>query len=631
MKRLNQTEQDEHRRLGLCFNCDEKYSQGHNKDCKRLFLLDSLIEDDDDAPSEEPADAEAPVFSLHAVAGVPSNNTLLLCVALGAASLVALVDTGSSHNFIGEAAASRIGLPIQPRPRLTATVANGERVPCPGFLRQAAISIEGMAFHVDLYVMPLAGYDMVLGTQWMATLGRIAWDFAAGTMAFHQQGRDICWHSVESRSAPAAASITAARPARSGGATPSDATAATSPGDRPLLDDILTSFADVFAEPSGLPPQRGRAHSIHLLPGAAPVAVRPYRYPVAHKDELERQCAAMMEQGLVRRSTSAFSSPVLLVKKADGSWRFCVDYRALNAITVKDAYPIPVVDELLDELHGAKFFTKLDLRSGYHQVRMHPDDIDKTAFRTHDGLYEFLVMPFGLCNAPATFQALMNDILRVFLHRFVLVFFDDILIYSATWADHLRHLRAVLLVLRQHRLFVKRSKCAFGVLSIAYLGHIISAAGVAMDPSKVQAVLDWPQPRSARAVRGFLGLAGYYRKFVHDYGTIAAPLTALTKKDGFSWSEEAAPAFQALKHAVTSAPVLALPDFAQPFVVECDASTYGFGAVLLQGQAPTGLLQPTSGASPPRPRRIRAGADRPRPRHSPLETVPLGAPVRGTH
>ena len=217
---------------------------------------------------------------------------------------------------------------------------------------------------------------------------------------------------------------------------------------------------------------------------------------------------------------------------------------------------------------------------------MRPDDIAKTAFRTHDGLYEFLVMPFGLCNAPATFQALMNDILRAFLRQFVLVFFDDIFIYSSTLADHLRHLRVVFLILRQHRLFVKRSKCAFGVDSISYLGHIIRASGVAMDPTKVQAVMDWPQPRSARGVRGFLGLAGYYRKFVHDYDIIVAPLTALTKKDGFSWTEEAAAAFLALKRTVTSAPVLALPDFDRPFVVECDASTYGFGAVLLQDKHP---------------------------------------------
>ena len=237
-------------------------------------------------------------------------------------------------------------------------------------------------------------------------------------------------------------------------------------------------------------------------------------------------------------------------------------------------------------------------------------------------------MPFGLCNAPATFLALMNDVLRPFLRRFVLVFFDDILIYSASWADHLRHLRAVLNMLRQHCLFVKRSKGAFGVDSVAYLGHIISAAGVAMDPAKVQAIHDWPQPRSARAVRGFLGLAGYYRKFVHGYGSIAAPLTALLKKEGFTWTEDATAAFQALKLAVTSAPVLALPDFSKQFIVECDASTHGFGAVLIQEQHPVAYFSRPV-ALRHRSRCLRAGTHRPRPRHPSLAPISVGTPFLG--
>jgi hypothetical protein len=270
------------------------------------------------------------------------------------------------------------------------------------------------------------------------------------------------------------------------------------------------------------------------------MAIRPNRYPQLQKDKLERQVAVMLAQGIIRISTSPFSAPVLLVRKTDVTWRFCIDYRALNARTSKDKFPIPVVDELLDELHGAPFFTKLNLRSGYHQVQMHPDDIVKTAFRTHHGHFEFLVMPFGLSNAPATFQTLMNDVLSSYLRRFVLVFLDDILIYSSSWAEDLQHVAIIFNELRAHHLHLKRSKCSFGTTSVAYLGHVISAEGVAMDADKVAA---WPTPQSPRALRGFLDLAGYYRKFIQEFSLIAALLTRLLRRDAFSWDAEAIEAF----------------------------------------------------------------------------------------
>jgi hypothetical protein len=311
----------------------------------------------------------------------------------------------------------------------------------------------------------------------------------------------------------------------------------------------------------------------------------------------------MLEQGIIRCSTSPFSAPVLLVKKHDNTWRFCVDYRALNEATVKDKFPIPVVEELLDELHGAKFFTKLDLQSGYHQVRVHPEDIVKTAFRTHHDHFEFLVMPFGLSNAPSTFQALMNSVLGPFLRKFVLVFFNDILIYSQTWTDHLKHIRAVLTVLRTNLLRVKRSKCMFASTSVSYLGHVISTARVSMDSAKVASVASWPQPRSARGLRGFLGLAGYYRKFINGFGAIVAPLTQLLKKNSFQWTEDATSAFVSLKKALSSAPVLHLPDFQQYFIVECDASGSGFGAVLHQGSGPIAFF-----SKPFAPRNLKVAA-----------------------
>ena len=254
----------------------------------------------------------------------------------------------------------------------------------------------------------------------------------------------------------------------------------------------------------------------------------------------------------------------------------------MNAATVPDHFPIPTTDELFDELGAARVFTKLDLRAGYHQIRMHLDDVFKTAFRTHDGHFEFLVMSFGLTNAPSTFQAAVNDIFHPLLRQFVIVFFDDILIYSPSLESHTTHLQEVLSILASHRFFIKLSKCTCCSSSVEYLGHMIEDGQLRADPSKIEAMVAWPIPSTIKQLRGFLGLTGYYRRFIAGYASIAAPLTELLKMDAFLWSQRAADSFEALKAAMTSAPVLRLPDISNTFFMETDASDFGVGAVLLQ-------------------------------------------------
>jgi len=256
----------------------------------------------------------------------------------------------------------------------------------------------------------------------------------------------------------------------------------------------------------------------------------------------------MLNSSLIQPSMRPFSSSTLLVKKKDRSWRFCTNYRALNATIVEDRFLIPTVDYMLDELYGASYFTKLDLRAGYHQVRVNPPNILKTTFHTHNGHYEYLIMSFGLCNALSTFQAIMNSIFHHHhLRKFILVFFDDILVSSLTWAKHLMHVKQTLAILKLQQFFVNASKCAFGQQKLEYLGHVVISQGVKVDESKIATMVAWPRPTNIFELRVFVGLTCYYRKFVKNYGIVARALTNLLIKGQFRWHEEVEVAFLALK------------------------------------------------------------------------------------
>jgi hypothetical protein len=354
---------------------------------------------------------------------------------------------------------------------------------------------------------------------------------------------------------------------------------------RDRLRAILAKHQAVFPDalPKGEPPERAVEHNIDLVEGAVPRSRPPFRLGPKEQDELEKQVADLVEQGFIRPSVSPWGAPVLFVPKKDGRWRMCIDYRALNKETVKDRYPIPRIDELLDRLGRAKFFTKLDLASGYHQIGVASGDIAKTAFRTNRGSYEFIVMPFGLTNAPATFQRLINSVFDREINDFVLVYLDDILIFSETLEDHWRHLDIALERLSQAKLYGRIQKCDFIKTEVEYLGFRISQDGISTDPEKVQAVVDWHTPTSVRDVRSFLGLASYYRRFIRNFSLIAKPLTDLTKNDTkWQWEEEQEKAFLQLKVAMVTAPVLKVPDFTKEFVVTTDASLVSAGAILQQ-------------------------------------------------
>ncbi|TIB06886.1 hypothetical protein E3P89_04152 [Wallemia ichthyophaga] len=351
------------------------------------------------------------------------------------------------------------------------------------------------------------------------------------------------------------------------------------------IENILEKYQDVFPSslPDGLPKKRGIEHQIDLKEDHIPPSRSPYRLSWEQNDELKKQLKELIEKQHIEPSISPYGAPVMFVKKADGSMRMCIDYRALNHITVKNKHPLPLIDEQIDQLAGAKFFSKIDLRSGYHQVRINARDIEKTAFNTKYGHFQFKVMPFGLCNAPGTFQYLMQDIFKDELDQYVAVYIDDILIFSKTYEEHLKHLDAVLMKLKKNGLYGKLSKCEFAMKQVEFLGYVIDQHGVQPRDDKVKVVLQWPKLNSVPEIQSFMGFVQYYRKFIEGLSQISLPLTELTKKNKkFTWGEEQQRSFDLLKEKLASAPVLKIPTRTGRFIVTTDASGSAVGAVLEQ-------------------------------------------------
>nr|ADX31265.1 unknown [Triticum aestivum] len=593
------------RARGLCFKCGERWGQGHQcGPTVQLHVVEELLEllqADQGVPVVPDPDSDEDVLmciSKGATTGQTTPRTVRLLGQIGGQEMLILVDSGSSHSFLSDTVVARLQLPIQAMSTVAVKIADGGTLSCSGVVPECRWKTQGHEFVTDLRVLALGCYDMIVGMDWLESCGPMWIDWSAKQLIFNHGGQQIQLAGVQTQLRQVQPISSAQLCALEEANAVAHIICLHAVGDDVVVEHIpvevqavLQEYSVVFEKPTDLPPHRAWDHAIPIIPGAKPVNIRPYRYTPEQKTEIELQVKEMLKAGLIVPSTSPFSSPVLLVKKKDMTWRLCVDYRHLNAITLKSTYPLPVIDELLDELAGSCWFSKMDLRAGYHQIRLREEDEPKTAFTTHQGHFQFRVLPYGVTGGPATFQGGMNTVLGPLLRHGVCVFMDDILTHSATLEGHVELLRQVLSILAQHGLKVKMSKCSFAQRKIDFLGHTISKEGVTTDESKIATVRDWPRPGSVRELRGFLGLAGYYRKFVRNFGVISRPLTDMLKKGTlFIWTPLAETAFAELKQALIQAPVLALPDFNKKFVVETDASAKGVGAVLMQDFHPLAYL-----------------------------------------
>ncbi|GBG76449.1 hypothetical protein CBR_g22197 [Chara braunii] len=530
------------------------------------------------------------------------NNAPLMYVRIqvGQASCSAFLDSGVCRNFMSQAFLQRAGLGAQVRRKANPTVIKLAD-------RKTQQLLECYIEAVPVYFAPHAcepvtfdildtDFDIILGMPWLASVDH--------TVNFHQRTLSV----RDAFGAEVGCTIPLPHPsircqvvtAKSFRATCADeqpeeiglyflrtvAVADSSPMDLssdPRVVRLLDEFVDIFESPTSVMPDRPISHEIILEAGAVPPKGCIYRMSEEELDVLRAQLDDLLAKGWIRPSSSPYAVPVLFIQKTNKDLRLCIDYRKLNAQTVKNAGPLPRIDDLLERLGGAKYFSKLDLKLGYHQISIWSNDRYKFTFKTRDEHFEWVVMPFGLTNTPTTFQAAMTNEFHAMLERFVLVYLDDILIYSRTLEDHLGHLRRVLEMLRHAKYKANRDKCKFIRQELEHLGHFVTPEGISSLSDKIQAIQEWPEPRNVTDVRSFLGLAGYYQRSIKGYSKIAAHLTKLQCEDRpFDFAEEARESFLALKVALLSAEVLRIYDPLLPTRVTTDASGYGIGVVLEQ-------------------------------------------------
>nr|CAH66139.1 H0616A11.3 [Oryza sativa] len=539
----------------ICFNCGDP---GHYADkCPKPRRVKNAS-----APNN--SNVPAPKARVNHVAAAEAQNApdvVLGTFPVNSIPATVLFDSGATHSFLSKSFASKHGMEVVSLGRPLLVNTPGNQVFSTRYCPSVTIEIEEVPFPSSLILLESKDLDVILGMDWLSR---------------HRGVIDCANRKVTlTNSNGETVSFFASSPKSLGGVLNQVALQ-----EIPIVQD----YPDVFPEDlPGMPPKRDIEFRIDLVPGTNPIHKRPYRMAANELAEVKKQVDDLLQKGYIRPSTSPWGAPVIFVEKKDHTQRMCVDYRALNEVTIKNKYPLPRIDDLFDQLEGATVFSKIDLRSGYHQLRIREEDIPKTAFTTRYGLFECTVMSFGLTNAPAFFMNLMNKVFMEYLDKFVVVFIDDILIYSKTKEEHEEHLRLALEKLREHQLYAKFSKCEFWLSEVKFLGHVISSGGVAEDPSNVESVLSWKQPKTVSEVRSFLGLAGYYRRFIENFSKIARPMTRLLQKEvKYKWTEDCEQSFQELKKRLVTAPVLILPDSRKGFQVYCDASRLGLGCVLMQ-------------------------------------------------